>query len=173
MRWIVLLRAVNVGGTGKLPMAPLRAALTEAGAANVASYIQSGNLVLDLDREDPQAVADWTCEVIAAHVGFRPEAVALSLAELRAAREALPFAGTDPKMTHLGFFRGTPAQEAPDRLVPFCTQGEELALGPLCLWMYTPKGIGRSKLAGKIDGALGLPVTLRNLNTVEALLALG
>ncbi|MBR9765971.1 MAG: DUF1697 domain-containing protein [Rhodobacteraceae bacterium] len=172
MRWIVLLRAVNVGGTGKLPMAPLRAALAEAGAGKVASYIQSGNLLFDLGQQDPQAVADWTCDVIEGHAGFRPGAVALSPAELRAAHEGLPFAGADPKMTHLGFFRGTPSADALDRLVPFCSQGEETALGPLCLWLHTPKGIGRSKLSGKIEGALGRPVTMRNLNTVDKLLSL-
>ena len=43
--WILLLRAVNVGGTGRLPMATLKAILGDLGATDVATYIQSGNAV--------------------------------------------------------------------------------------------------------------------------------
>ena len=59
MRWIVLLRAVNVGGTGKLGMAELRERLAQGGAGNVATYIQSGNIVMDHPLETHEEVADW------------------------------------------------------------------------------------------------------------------
>ncbi|MEL7401715.1 MAG: DUF1697 domain-containing protein, partial [Pseudomonadota bacterium] len=48
---IALLRAVNVGGTGKLPMAELRATAEAAGFTDVRTYIQSGNLVFTSDQE--------------------------------------------------------------------------------------------------------------------------
>lgn len=172
MRWLIFLRAVNVGGTGKLAMAPLRDTLAGAGAGNVQSYIQSGNLALDLDETSAAAVEDWLGRQIEALAGFRPGAVALEAPLLKAARDALPFADTDPRMTHMGLFRGAPAGDALDRLAGYCTQGEELALGDHCLYLHTPNGIGRSKLSGRIEPAMGLPVTLRNLNTVEKMLSL-
>ena len=43
--WIALLRGVNVGGRRKLPMADLRTTLTGLGLSDVATYIQSGNVV--------------------------------------------------------------------------------------------------------------------------------
>ena len=48
-RYVGLLRAVNVGGTGKLPMADLRAMCAEIGFADVQTYIASGNVVFDSD----------------------------------------------------------------------------------------------------------------------------
>ena len=46
-RFVALLRGVNVGGHNRLPMADLRAALTDDGLESVRTYIQSGNIVLD------------------------------------------------------------------------------------------------------------------------------
>jgi len=50
--YVALLRAVNVGGTGKLPMAELTRIGEEAGFAQVRTYIASGNLLFDSDKEE-------------------------------------------------------------------------------------------------------------------------
>ena len=47
MRWVALLRAVNLGARNKVPMARLRALLEAAGYEDVRTYIASGNLILD------------------------------------------------------------------------------------------------------------------------------
>jgi uncharacterized protein (DUF1697 family) len=49
-RYVVLLRGINVGGKNKLSMAALKTALEEIGCDNVATYIQSGNVILDSKR---------------------------------------------------------------------------------------------------------------------------
>src|ERR1700688_3585372 len=51
--FIALLRAVNVGGTGKLPMQDLKAACEKAGLERVSTYIASGNLVFETDKSAP------------------------------------------------------------------------------------------------------------------------
>ena len=51
-RYVALLRAVNVGGTGKLPMEDLRALCEAAGFAGVRTYIASGNVVFDSDADE-------------------------------------------------------------------------------------------------------------------------
>src|ERR1700730_13362739 len=48
--FIALLRAVNVGGTGKLPMQHLKAACEEIGLGRVSTYIASGNIVFESDK---------------------------------------------------------------------------------------------------------------------------
>ena len=50
MRWVVLLRAVNLGARNKVPMAKLRSLLEEAGYGDVRTYIASGNVLLDGPR---------------------------------------------------------------------------------------------------------------------------
>ena len=51
--FIALLRAVNVGGTGRLPMQDLKAACEKAGLKRVSTYIASGNLVFEIDKSEP------------------------------------------------------------------------------------------------------------------------
>ena len=56
--FVALLRAVNVGGTGKLPMTELKAMCEAAGFAGVQTYIASGNAVVESSA--PEAVVKRT-----------------------------------------------------------------------------------------------------------------
>ena len=62
--WVALLRAVNVGGTGKLPMAELKALCEALGLAQVRTYIASGNVVFasDLDEGELKAMIEAALE---------------------------------------------------------------------------------------------------------------
>ncbi|HSB59600.1 MAG TPA: DUF1697 domain-containing protein [Methyloceanibacter sp.] len=55
--YIALLRAVNVGGTGKLPMEDLRALCVEAGFAKVRTFIASGNVIFSCRKSEAQVRA--------------------------------------------------------------------------------------------------------------------
>jgi len=54
--YVILMRGINVGGKNKIPMAELRQRLEELGFEDVATYIQSGNVILHSDL-DPTAVS--------------------------------------------------------------------------------------------------------------------
>jgi len=173
MRWIILLRGVNVGGHGKTPMAALRQALRDAGADNVATYIQSGNLIFDHPEPDPAKIADWTSDLIERQFGHRPPALAFTGAELQALHDASPFPEpAEPKFLHFHLFRDTPAPDAVDRLTPDLYDGEQLRLTGTCLYHWPPKGFGISKVAQKVPRALGVTTTARNLKSVRAILDL-
>lgn len=167
-RWAVLLRGVNVGGAGKLPMAELRAALPEMGARSVASYIQSGNLVLDHAEPDPVVLADAVSDLIAARFGFRPAALALAPAALGAILAAIP---ERPDLGPQNIYVYLTATALPagliDRMSPYCTQSEVLVPVPGGVAVLAPQGIGRSKLAAPLDRALAGAATARNLNTLR------
>lgn len=173
MRWIVLLRGVNVGGHGKTPMAELRQHLSDAGAVNVVSYIQSGNLIFDHPKEDAATVANWTSDLIEARFGHHPPALAWSKAEIDSLIAGNPFPETaDPKLVHFHLFRDTPAPGAIDRLSTDLNEGEVLHLSDTCLYHWPPGGFGRSKIAQKIPRALGVTTTARNLNSMRRILDL-
>ncbi|WP_052418192.1 DUF1697 domain-containing protein [Pseudooceanicola atlanticus] len=176
MRWIVLLRAVNVGGHGKTPMAELRRALAEAGAQDVATYIQSGNIVMDHPAEDPDAVAAHVSDVIETQFGHRPPALAFTPSEIAAILEANPYSGPqaeyEPKFVTFHLFRAIPAPDAVEALSPRAYPGEEVTLGTQCLYHWPPKGMGVSKLAPIVPKALGVTTTARNLNSMQRILAL-
>src|SRR3569832_2338061 len=58
--FVILLRAVNVGGFGKLSMADFREILSGLGFKNVQTYIQSGNAVIDSDGSDASVTTSVT-----------------------------------------------------------------------------------------------------------------
>lgn len=173
---VILLRGINVGGHGKLPMADLKAHLTALGAEKVETYIQSGNVVLT-PAVDAQALADR----IEAAQGFRPQVFALSLEDWEARIARNPFAdrmaSADPKSLHVFFFDGEiqdPGSDRP-RLAPFfqvAAADEEFGYTEGALWLWAPSGIGRSKLATTMEKLAGIPLTARNWRTVEAISAL-
>ncbi|SFI67310.1 DUF1697 domain-containing protein [Celeribacter neptunius] len=165
-RWAVLLRGVNVGGHGKLPMAELREALPEIGATKLATYIQSGNLTFDHPETDPAIIAAQVSDLIAARFGFRPFALALTLEELDRLIAATPApAGLDPKFIYLHL--GVPVSDTEIiALAPYCSAGETLHPIPDGLAVLAPEGLGRSKLSGPLERLFKGRATARNLNSL-------
>lgn len=169
--WILLLRGINVGGAGRLPMASLRSLLGDLGCRDVATLIQSGNAIFTSGRPRGELITA-VAEAIDARHGFRPKAVLLTVGELRRALEGNPFpeAARDPKPMHLWFH--DPGQR-PDAaaLGPIRAGGEAWADLDGVLYLRAPGGIGRSKLAVAIGRQLP-GATARNLDTCRKLLAL-
>lgn len=162
------MRAVNVGGTGKLSMAELKQALEKEGAEAVETYIQSGNVVLSLEEENPRAVEARIGALVEKRFGFRPGVMAFPPEAIDSALDGMPGPEPEePQHMHMLFFTGTPNEDVAAQLEEYCTQGEEVTLGAQCLYLHAPDGLGRSKLGGKVEKALGCPATARNLNSVR------
>tara|TARA_Y100000815_G_scaffold168850_1_gene153239 strand:+ start:4704 stop:5243 length:540 start_codon:yes stop_codon:yes gene_type:complete len=164
--WIALLRGVNVGGANKLPMADFRALLSAQGFGDVATYIQSGNAVF-LAEGTPDALSGIIRDGIAARFGFRPDVIVLPLDALDGALAANPFPEADdaPNQLHL-FFLGRPDTLDTAPLQGAATAGERLAQRGAVLYLHTPNGFGRSKLAEKLARHFsGVPMTGRNLRS--------
>lgn len=167
--WVLLLRGINVGGAGKLPMATLRAVLEKAGARKVQTYIQSGNAVFasDLNREPlAAAIADG----IAAETGFRPAVFLRTAAELAGALAGNPWpdAEADAKPMHLFFHDGEARPDAA-ALDALLADGEAWLFTPQALYFRAPQGIGRSKFVEKLPRHWQALTTARNLNTCRRL----
>ncbi len=161
---VLLLRGVNVGGRGKLPMAAFRGILEDLGAGGARSYIQSGNAVV-ARAVDPVAVADR----IEAEHGFRPGVFALDGAAWRA-RVATPPFEAENKALHLFLAQGGVADLAP--LEALAAGTERVAVREGAIWLWAPDGIGRSKLAKGMERASGMELTARNWRSVAAISAL-
>lgn len=173
MRWIVLLRGVNVGGHGKTPMAALRDHLHTAGAENVLSYIQSGNLIFDHPETDATTIADWTSDLIAAHFAHRPPALAWTPDAFRQIIADNPFgAEVEGRFMTFHLFHDPPKSDCVQTLTPLAYPGEVIELAEHCLYHWPPNGIGKSKLAQQVPRALGVTTTARNLNSMHRILDL-
>lgn len=172
---IVLLRAVNVGGNNKLPMAALRDALTAVGLKDVRTYIQSGNVVCT-SKLKPGKVAALVEATIEAEFGLKVPTVALSSQELTQAIAQWPVPkGAPAKTLHcIVFAKPVGAQQIAhiDAAVEASqsTGSEDFAeVTGRFIYLYTPEGIGTSRFARQISNPK-IGGTARNWNTANTLL---
>jgi len=163
MKSVILLRGINVGGKNKLPMKELCAILEDLGAQHPKHYIQSGNIVVD-GPCDAVLVAD----AIEAARGFRPRIMILPADEFKAVANQMPFDEPIGKLAHIWFI-GSPFTFDQAKADTLMAASESLHVTDKAIYLHAPNGIGRSKLAGRIEALAGVPCTARNMNTVNRL----
>lgn len=163
--FVAMLRAVNVAGTGKLPMADLRMIGTECGFTSVRTFIASGNLLFDSPRDEAE-IASMLEQRIERLMGKRVPLFVRNASEMAAVVARNPFTDDKPSRVMAHFI-----SEQPNRAMIEAAsgvQGERLALGPRAIYVSYGEGIGKTKL--KVAAlALG---TARNMNSVAKLAAL-
>lgn len=164
MRWIALLRGVNLGARNKVPMAELRALLQDEGYGGVRTYIASGNVLLDGPRARTRLAAELE-RIVADAFGVQTAAVLRTPRELAATVAAHPF-GAKTSETHVAFLSARPGKAAAARL----GEGDDAVLEGAELYLRLPRGVHGSGLSvARIESLLGVPATLRNWRTVVAL----
>jgi uncharacterized protein (DUF1697 family) len=181
---VALLRGINVGGRNRVAMADLRQIVASVGHADVATYIQSGNVVFTTSETDTIKLAEVLEREIARRLDVKPDVVVLSRDELAGVIASNPYPQVDdPRYLHAVFRRedlspevlaavAVAQQRASDKGSP-----DEVTVVGRTLFLSTPEGLGRSELAvqlGRSSAATGtgLPGTARNWATVTKLLAL-
>ncbi|GAA1395741.1 DUF1697 domain-containing protein [Luteococcus peritonei] len=167
---VVLLRGINVGGRHKLPMAQLRADLEQAGLHVVASYIQSGNLVLDTEL-DEVGVAELVRRAAEARTDFPVPALAIEATSFRQLLADNPFTPAEPKLEHVVVLPAPLDEQRRVRLTELAAGDDspsELVLGDRVVYLHHPQGLMASRLAGRAMALLE-DGTARNLATMVAL----
>ena len=161
-RYVALLRAVNVGGTGKLPMTELKAMCVEEGFGDVQTYIASGNVVLSSKLGAAKVKAALE-KRLHAYAGKPVGVVVRSADEIAAVLKANPFPKAPPNYTVAIFLDDPPPKDALKDIKG--QQDEEVRLGKREIYVAYGSGMGRSKL--KIRAAAS--GTARNINTIAKL----
>lgn len=163
--FIALLRAVNVGGTGKLAMSDLKALCESLGFGDVQTYIASGNVVFTSDRAE-QEIKRMLEAALEAHAGKRIDVVVRTGPEMALVLAENPFPDAPPNRTVAIFLDRSPPTDALDTIRG--RDDEEIALGRREIYVRYGEGMGKSKLripASEIG-------TARNMNTVAKLAAM-
>src|ERR1700688_3001362 len=161
-KYVALLRAVNVGGTGKLPMTELKSMCESSGFLNARTYIASGNVVFE-SKLSEAAVKAKLEKCMASYAGKPVEVIVRTGPEMAAMLAANPFKSRAPNQTVAIFLDERPPKDA---LKTITGQGEEeVALGAREIYVHYGEGMGHSKL--KIPAAKR--GTARNMNTVAKL----
>ncbi|MEX0720131.1 MAG: DUF1697 domain-containing protein [Balneolaceae bacterium] len=174
-KYIALLRGINVGGNHILPMKELRTMLEMLGFQEVRTYIQSGNVVFSHDGQvGVSEMADRISRQISKEYGFEPRVLLLELEEMQQAVDSNPFpeAEEEPKNLHLNFLAAVSSNPNLDEMEKLKKPSEQFILKDKVFYLYAPEGIGRSKLAAKVEKLLGVSVTGRNWRSVRKIMEL-
>ena len=162
-RYVALLRGVNVGGNGKVPMPVLRQVFVDAGLSDVATLINSGNVVFT--APDAPSASDLEARIHQA-TGVSTRVQVISAPRLREILEAMPFEGDESRL--LVTFMG----EVPSVSVPTDLEPEQIHLGEHAVYQHLPDGVSQSKLKPAFWKQFPPESTGRNVRTVRRLLAL-
>jgi uncharacterized protein (DUF1697 family) len=163
--FIALLRAVNVGGTGKLPMSRLTAMCEAAGFLGVRTYIASGNVVFNSGTSEKKAKMALEAS-LAAYAGKPVGVMVRTVDEMLAVLEANPFPSAAPNRTVAIFLDGPPPKDTLGGIGGRTV--EEIRLGTREIYVHYAATMAHSKL--KIAAARN--GTARNMNTVARLAAM-
>jgi uncharacterized protein (DUF1697 family) len=163
--YVALLRAVNVGGTGKLPMADLRAMGEACGFAEVRSFIASGNLLFASAMDEAGVKAALEAK-LADYAGKRVPVLVRTAAEMAAIVAANPFPDAHPSR-HLVHFHDS---ALPEGFIAGCRDiaGERLAAGLRELHVDYGDGIRHTRLKIPAHG----DSTSRSINSVARMVAM-
>ena len=160
--FVALLRAVNVGGTGKLPMTELKAMCDAAGFTKARTYIASGNVVFESKASEKEVKAALEKQ-LKAYAGKPVGVLVRTAAEMKAVISNNPFPKAAPNRTVAIFLDAPPPADA---LVHATNVNqEEMRLGRREIYVHYGDGMGESRL--KIPAAAS--GTARNINTIAKL----
>ena len=158
--YVAFLRAVNVGGTGKLPMAELRGMCEALGFGDVRTYIASGNVVLssELSADEIREALEARLEEYA---GKAVGVVVRTGAAVRAIVDANPFPDANPSHTLVTLLNDDTPPDAVDHAKR--RADEDIVLAEREIYVHYPNGMSKSKL--RIPAADA--GTARNMNTLR------
>lgn len=164
-KFVALLRGINVGGHRKLPMADLRALAEDLGLFNVRTYVASGNLLFESDR-DEAAIVRMLERVIEKHFGFTVDVIVRTQSQWNAYCEANPMpreSALHPNLVMMTIGKRDPTEADVAALGARAPADEKVTLSARALWLYLGDGAGRSKMG---TGSAKDIWTTRNWRTV-------
>jgi uncharacterized protein (DUF1697 family) len=170
---VALLRGINVGGKNRLPMEALRELFRDAGAEQVSTYIQSGNVLFRASATLARRLPELVSAAIEERFGYRVAVVLRSAAELRAVPARNPFRGprVRPEHLHVVFLAARPAAARVANLDPARSKTDRFAVDGREIFLHCPGGLARTKLGiDWFDRRLGTSGTVRNWKTTAALI---
>lgn len=170
-RFVALYRGINVGGRNSAKMETLRAMHERLGHGDVASYIQSGNIVFSTGGT-AAALAKKISAQFAEEFGFAAQVIVVSKADWKTLVRDNPYAdisAQDPRLVHAGICDGRPSAAGLKQLLERTGGREAFIVTDRIIYLHAPDGVGNSKFAAGMEKASGVAVTARNWRTIEAI----
>jgi uncharacterized protein (DUF1697 family) len=173
MRYVALLRGINVGGKNKLPMKDLVRVFAAAGGTEVQTYIQSGNVIFEATAGAGKKIAPQVEQRLADRLGLEVPVVVRTAGELVDVVDRSPVRGPATEHLHVAFLAAQPPAGRVAALDPARSPPDSFQVRGREIYLQLPNGAARTKLTNAyFDGKLGTTSTMRNWRTVLALLAM-
>jgi uncharacterized protein (DUF1697 family) len=169
--YVAFLRGINLGPTNKISMPELRAMAEDLGYTDVATYINSGNLIFTSSKK--AAALEREISVgIAKRFGTKTDVAVRTPAQLRKILDANPYPDGSPSQVTVAFLTKPAPAGAKEKVAAIATEAEPFSFAGSEVYVHYANGMGRSKLAEKFSSIIGVSSTVRNVNTVTKVLDL-
>ncbi len=176
MKFIALLRGINVGGNNKVSMAELKICFEELGFQGVKTYINSGNVIFDSEATDKVVLVKICEESVRKHFGFSVICSIISAKELKQALLTAPsWWDGDKESKHNAIFVIEPLR--PEDIMKEIGEAkpeyESVATsGQIIFWSAPIKTFSRTRYSKIVGAEVYKSVTIRNANTAKKLVEL-
>jgi uncharacterized protein (DUF1697 family) len=171
MRYVALLRAINVGGH-VVKMDRLRAIFESLRFSNVETFIASGNVLFDTRAMDTAALERRIEQRLEQELGYEVVTFLRTGAELAEACTSHPFRDLEGCRLSVAFLKAPPAADSADRVLKLATPDDVLHLRERELYWLRRGNPMESKIwRTPLEKIIGTPATMRNVTTVQQLAA--
>ncbi len=173
-RYLVMPRGINVGTRNRVPMAELRSKLADEGYSDVATVLQSGNVILSTGSDRPDEVAGAMRRLLREWFDVNVPCVVRTANQIRGALERNPLQAvvSDPSRYLVSFLSEEPDPKVAGALLEEDHSPEAIAIEGTEVYIWTPEGVRAMKLSNAcLERRFGVVATARNWNTLEKILA--
>lgn len=165
MKYIAILRGINVGGHRKIKMQELRDVLDASGFENVQTYIQSGNVIFEGKRTNTLKLGEKMQKLILDNFGHEVPVIVWHAEEIVEAIKHNPYKNTEN--CHLVFLQEQPEQKNINEIEKIDFREESFKVVERRIYLEIPKKYHQSKLSNSFfEKKLKTKATTRNWKTV-------
>jgi uncharacterized protein (DUF1697 family) len=168
VRYVALLRGINVGGKTPIKMTNLKTCVEALGFDDVSTYIASGNVLFESGKRDAAKLERQIERALEQRFELPVKVVVLDRTAFNRIVKAVPKAwvGNESLRANVAFVRrGTDAKRVVQELEPDAAVEEVKAINGAILWATKRTALNRSVMRKLIGGAAYKELTVRNLNT--------
>lgn len=173
VKYISILRGINVGGNRKILMADLKAMYEDLGFTNVSTYIQSGNVIFNTSNTNPRKLEDKIKNSIADKFGFDVPVIIRSIEEMKQVVSENPFLNNayfDPKKLYVTFLSASIDSVHENNIIPQDYLPDQFKILGQHIYVYYAEKISSSKLIQSLfEKQYKVTATTRNWNSVNKL----
>ncbi|MCM3869678.1 MAG: DUF1697 domain-containing protein [Pyrinomonadaceae bacterium] len=174
-KYVAFLRAINVGGH-IVKMDHLRTLFEALGLSNVETFIASGNVIFDSSSKNTRTLERKIESLLEETLGYRVDTFIRSTSELEKIAQYKPFDDSeleaDGNVLYVAFTSAEPSMESKKKLKTCITEVDDFLVYGREVYCLSRKKIGESKFTNALlERTLGMPATVRNVNTVQRLVA--